>query len=167
MDDWLMLITFYLAPMTLPEIATAMLCGTVLGFERQILGKPAGIRTSILICLGTYVFVKLGLSVHAEDSTATARVIGQVITGIGFLGAGVILNREGIVHGVTSAAVIWMLAAIGAVIGVGRCIPAIVLCFLTVLVLTGVDFLEGSFLPFRRGVHKKRKRKPDSPASSS
>lgn len=167
MSDWLMLVELYITPLTWSEIGTAILCGTVLGFERQILGKPAGIRTSILICLGTYLFVKLGISVHEEDMTATARVIGQVITGIGFLGAGVILNREGIVHGVTSAAVIWMLSAIGATIGMGLCIPAIIICFLTILVLTGVDFLESSFLPFRKGVHKKLRRKPDSPSSSS
>lgn len=141
-------------PLSWPEIGTAMACGTILGFERQLKGKPAGMRTSVLICLGTYIFVKLGSSV-ADDSTGAVRAIGQVITGIGFLGAGVILARDGILQGVTSAAVIWILAALGAAIGRGYCATSIVITLLVVGVLTGVDQLERSFSSLRIGVHAK------------
>src|SRR5690606_18027030 len=93
------------------RVAAAFFCGGVVGLERQLRGKPAGIRTSVLICLGTCFFVVLG-SVFVGPGEDPTRVLGQVVTGIGFLGAGVILTRESNVLGVTSAATIWMLAAI-------------------------------------------------------
>lgn len=144
-----------IAPLALGEIGAALLCGAILGFERQFKGKPAGIRTSVLICLGTYIFVKLGFSID-YDSTGAARTIGQVITGIGFLGAGVILAREGMILGVTSAAVIWLLAALGVTIGSGHPVTAIVVTVLAIIILIGVDLLERWFKELRRGVHSKR-----------
>lgn len=141
-------------PLSWEEIWTATACGSLLGFERQLKGKPAGMRTSVLICLGTYIFVKLGSSV-AGDSTGAVRAIGQVITGIGFLGAGVILARDGILQGVTSAAVIWILAALGAAIGQGYCATAFMIAFLVIGVLIGVDQLERVFGSLRKGVHAK------------
>jgi putative Mg2+ transporter-C (MgtC) family protein len=146
-----------IAPLTWSEIGAALFCGSLLGFERQLKGKPAGIRTSILICLGTYIFVKLGIAMHGAhaDPTAATRAIGQVVTGIGFLGAGVILARDGIIQGVTSAAVIWILAAIGAAIGCGFCGMAISITLLAMAMLIGVDLLERWFKALRRGVHAK------------
>lgn len=147
-------------PLRWHEILAAMACGTVLGLERQLKGKPAGMRTSVLICLGTYIFVKLGSSV-AGDSTGAVRAIGQVVTGIGFLGAGVILARDGILQGVTSAAVIWILAALGAAIGRGYCSMPVIVTFLVVGVLTGVDQLERKFsITLRKGVHANRHKLP-------
>jgi len=81
------------------------------------------------------------------------RVLGQVVTGIGFLGAGVIIAREGLVRGVTSAAVIWVLAGIGAMIGFGLFLPALAISFITVGILTGIELLENSVRRLRRGVH--------------
>ena len=81
------------------------------------------------------------------------RVLGQVVTGVGFLGAGVILAREGLVKGVTSAAVIWVLAGIGAMIGFGLFASAVTLSIVTVGILTGVEVLENSVRRLRRGVH--------------
>lgn len=141
-----------IAPFNLHELGAALLCGGILGFERQIKGKPVGIRTSVLICLGTYIFVKLGFSLD-YDTTGAARTIGQVITGIGFLGAGVILARDGIILGVTSAAVIWLLAALGAVIGSGYAVTAITITVLAIIILIGVDLLERWFKELRQGVH--------------
>jgi len=109
--------------------------------ERQLRGKPVGMRTSALICIGTYVFVAITRHV-ATDVTDPSRIIGQVVTGIGFLGAGVILARQGAIIGVTSASAIWVLAAIGAVIGVGYCWLGVKLAILTVLILAGVDSVE-------------------------
>lgn len=153
MQETLLLI-LPIEPLGWKEIGTAVACGIILGFERQLKGKPAGMRTSVLICLGTYIFVKLGSSV-AGDSTGAVRAIGQVVTGIGFLGAGVILARDGILQGVTSAAVIWVLAALGAMIGRGYCAAPIIITLLVVIVLTGVDQLEKSFGSLRKGVHAK------------
>ncbi|HEX7026853.1 MAG TPA: MgtC/SapB family protein [Gammaproteobacteria bacterium] len=148
------LLMLSIEPLIWKEIGTATACGVILGFERQLKGKPAGMRTSILICLGTYIFVKLGSSV-AGDSTGAVRAVGQVVTGIGFLGAGVILARDGILQGVTSAAVIWILAALGAMIGRGYCGAPIMVTLLVVIVLTGVDQLEKTFGSLRKGVHAK------------
>ncbi|MBU1405733.1 MAG: MgtC/SapB family protein [Proteobacteria bacterium] len=141
-------------PIFWQRIAVAIICGGIIGLERQLRGKPAGIRTSILICLGTEVFVALGALITADIATADpSRVVGQVVTGIGFLGAGVIMAKEGLLQGVTSAAVIWMLAAIGSVVGLGHEHAGVVLAVLTVGVLTGVELLETSFLLLREGVH--------------
>jgi len=130
-------------------IGVAVLCGGIVGFERQMRGKPAGIRTNILICLGTTIFVKLSTLYSGQNADMT-RVLGQVVTGIGFLGAGVIIARGGHVKGVTSAAVIWTLAGIGATIGFGLFIPAIALAVVTVGILTVIEFLEVSFRRLRR-----------------
>lgn len=136
------------------SIAATIFCGAIIGIERQLRGKPAGIRTSILICLGTYIFVGLADSIKS-DMVDPTRVIGQVVTGIGFLGAGVIMSKEGIVKGVTSAAIIWVLAAIGATIGLGHLATAVSLALVTIVVLIGVEFLEATFRKLRRGVHAK------------
>ena len=130
-----------------------MLCGGVVGLERQLRGKPAGIRTSVLICLGTSVFVHLGAVVGNEHGDPT-RVLGQIVTGIGFLGAGVIIAREGLVKGVTSAAVIWVLAGIGALIGFAQYAPAIALSVIMVSLLTGIAVLEARFRQLRTGEHE-------------
>ena len=133
-------------------LGVAVLCSTVVGVERQVRGKPVGVRTSILICVSTFVFVELGSSFGGERADPT-RVLGQVVTGVGFLGAGVILARGGVVTGVTTAAVIWILAAIGATIGFGQFMAAIALSLLSVIVLVGVGVLEATFYRLRRGVY--------------
>ncbi len=133
-------------------IGVAVLCGGIIGFERQMRGKPAGIRTNILICLGTTIFVKLS-TLFGGQNTDPTRVLGQVATGIGFLGAGVIIARGGHVKGVTSAAVIWTLAGIGAMIGFGLFAPAIAVAVVTVVILTSLEFLETSVHWLRRGEH--------------
>jgi putative Mg2+ transporter-C (MgtC) family protein len=132
------------------RLGTAILCGGIVGLERQLRGKAAGIRTSILICLGTELFVGLGSSFGGERVDPT-RVLGQVVTGIGFLGGGVILAREGAVVGVTSAAVIWVLAALGSLVGLGHLQAALVLTLATVGLLTGVELLESVFRRLREG----------------
>lgn len=136
------------------RIGITILCGGIIGLERQLRGKPAGIRTSILICLGTYVFVSLAASL-SSNTLDPSRVLGQVVTGIGFIGAGVIMSKEGLVKGVTSAAIIWVLAGIGAAIGLDRTAMALSVTLVTVAVLLGVEFLESSFKKLRQGVHAK------------
>jgi putative Mg2+ transporter-C (MgtC) family protein len=136
------------------HIIAALICGTVVGLERQLRGKPVGIRTSSLIVLGTYVFVTLAQAV-SNDATDASRIIGQVVTGVGFLGAGVMLAKDGIVLGVTSAATIWALASVGVALSVAEPKVAIKLSFLIVVILVGVDLLENYSSAFTRGVHSR------------
>ncbi|WP_373091524.1 MgtC/SapB family protein [Zhongshania sp.] len=143
-----------IAPLKWPGVLTTIVAGAIIGLERQIRGKPIGIRTAALICLGTYVFIAMSVSV-GNGVTDPSRVIGQVITGIGFLGAGVILSRDGMVLGVTSAAAIWVLAAIGVMIGLDKYGPALLIAFVVVGLLVGVDVLENSFHSLRKGVHRR------------
>jgi putative Mg2+ transporter-C (MgtC) family protein len=133
-------------------IGVATACGAIVGLERQIRGKPAGVRTSILVVLGTAVFIHLGAAISGDGADPT-RVLGQLVTGIGFLGAGVMFSREGIVSGVTTAAVIWVLAAIGVAIGLGRYPGALALAVTTVVVLVGIELLESSFKWLARGAY--------------
>ncbi|MBN1357013.1 MgtC/SapB family protein [bacterium] len=134
------------------DIGIAVLCGGIIGFERQVRGKPAGIRTSMLICLGTFLFIHLAV-VHSGPQSDITRVLGQVVTGIGFLGAGVIIAQEEQVRGMTSAAVIWILAGIGAMIGFGHRMEAVVISLCTVLILTGIGCLESWIPTLRKGGH--------------
>lgn len=148
-------------PFSWHAIGTSVLCGTIIGAERQLRGKPVGIRTSSLITLGTYIFIAASMVVSSVDHDGTrivtdpSRIIGQVITGIGFLGAGVMLARDGFVLGVTSAATIWALASIGVCIAIGYNWVAIKLSLVVIAVLVGVDVLEDYSQAFTRGVHKK------------
>mgnify|MGYP001154455927 CR=1 FL=1 len=140
------------------RIVFALGCGFLIGLERQIKGKPVGIRTSILICLGTTLFIYLGSTVSAQDPS---RVLGQLITGVGFLGAGVIMNREGLVTGVTSASVVWLLAGIGAAIGLEQYGIAVVICGIVLFVLVGVQKLEDIFKELRQGIYRRYRNKED------
>jgi len=134
------------------KIFFALFCGCLIGIERQVRGKPVGIRTSILICLGSMLFIYLGQGLRFPADIS--RVLGQLITGIGFLGAGVILTREGLVMGMTSAAVIWLLAGIGAAIGLQHYGTALIISFVALFVLVGVQYFEDIFKTLRRGAHR-------------
>ncbi|WP_020677055.1 MgtC/SapB family protein [Geopsychrobacter electrodiphilus] len=149
-------VDFSIFPLSWAGLITTFICGGIIGLERQLSGKPAGIRTSTLICMGTYIFVAAGTPLVSAGGDPT-RIIGQVVTGIGFLGAGVILTREGSVLGVTSAATIWVLAAIGVMVGQERLYVAIVLALLTVGILFGVNLLERIFSSLQPGVHHQLK----------
>ncbi|MFT6434122.1 MAG: putative Mg2+ transporter-C (MgtC) family protein [Candidatus Azotimanducaceae bacterium] len=141
-----------ISPYDWSSVFTALICGAIIGVERQFRGKPVGIRTSTLIILGTYLFLKTTLLLQGPGIDES-RVIGQIVTGIGFLGAGVMLARDGAVVGVTSAAVIWVLAALGVVVSLDHLTTAIKLSVLVVMILLGVDLLERHTRAFGRGVH--------------
>jgi putative Mg2+ transporter-C (MgtC) family protein len=99
----------------------SMLYGTLVGLERQTDKKPAGLRTHTLVCLGATLFVltaRHAFLLVGNQSFDPTRIIHGIVTGVGFLGAGSILRHEGTVMGVTTAASIWMVAAIGAAVGV-------------------------------------------------
>jgi putative Mg2+ transporter-C (MgtC) family protein len=161
------------SPLSWEALLCCLLSGIIVGLERQLRGKPVGIRTSSLICIGTYVFVAITRHMANNEVTDPSRIVGQVVTGIGFLGAGVILARQGAIVGVTSAAAVWILAAIGVVIALGLPWLGVKIAVLTVIILVGVDYVENRFEALQRGVHHKLERlarehgKPPHPPEDS
>lgn len=118
----------------LAKLAFAILCGGIIGLEREFSHKPAGLRTNILICTGAMLFTIASLSVAGSEGDP-GRIAAQVVTGVGFLGAGTIIQSRGSVIGLTSAATIWTVSAIGILIGLERYAAAgqITVCVLIVL----------------------------------
>ncbi|MDW2210443.1 MgtC/SapB family protein [Vibrio sp. 2025] len=145
---------FDLGPFSWPALFCCAINGLMIGIERQTRGKPVGIRTAILIISGTYLFMSMAVSL-SPNTLDQARVLGQIITGVGFLGAGVMMTLDGKIHGVTSAAVIWVLAGLGLMIGLGYLMQSIVITLLALSVLLGVDKAENRIKALRRGVHQK------------
>ena len=101
----------------LTRIGCAIICGFIIGIERQIRGKPVGIRTSILICLGTMLFIYLGIQIN--EGNDSARILGQVVTGVGFICAGTIIRSGVGIKGLTTAAGLWTVSGIGLACGLG------------------------------------------------
>lgn len=102
------------------KVLLAAICGSVLGFERKLHTRHIGMKTNFLICTGSMLFADLGLELAKSVGGDPARITGQIVTGIGFLGAGAIMRADGAnIVGLTSAAVVWVNAAIGAAIGLG------------------------------------------------
>ena len=112
--DWLTLLT---------KVVLAMLLGYLIGLERELHGKMGGTRTLALITLGSTLFVLLSPSMLNGDNS---RIIAQVVSGIGFLGAGIIFKHGDTVKGLTTAATVWCAAAIGCLCGYGMYIEAII-----------------------------------------
>lgn len=135
----------------LARLAVATLIGCVIGLNRDLQGKPAGVRTHSLVALGsallTIVSLELGWFGGTLDKSVASRTIQGLITGIGFLGAGVILrnDRQQIIHGLTTAASIWLVSCLGIACGLGQWITALLAVGLTLLVLIGGGPLERAF----------------------
>lgn len=106
-------------------VAASAACGTVIGQERRSRHKPVGMRTVTLICLGSTIFTLVSILMAQTTGADPGRIAAQVVTGIGFLGAGTIIHAGGQVKGLTTAATIWVVAAIGLMIGAGYVIPAL------------------------------------------
>lgn len=123
------------------QLGLAVVCGGAIGMEREVSGKPAGLRTNILICVGATLFTVLSLQL-AEGRGDPARVAAQILPGVGFIGAGTILHARGAVTGLTSAATIWVVAAIGMALGGGAYTEALGTTLLVTLVLAGLGYLE-------------------------
>jgi putative Mg2+ transporter-C (MgtC) family protein len=115
--------------------------GAAIGLEREYRRKPAGLRTNILIAMGSCLFTILSLTL-TEGTADHSRVAGQIVTGIGFLGGGAILRNRDTVHGMTTAATIWVNAAIGIATGTGQFLLATVTAALTLAVLVVLPPIE-------------------------
>jgi putative Mg2+ transporter-C (MgtC) family protein len=123
----------------------AVLCGGIVGLERELRNKPAGFRTNILICLGATLYMLTGELLQAAQKGAgidPTRIAAQVVSGIGFLGAGTIMHARGSVVGLTSAATIWVVAGIGLLIGAGFPGLGVLTTLLVLATLEGLQRLE-------------------------
>jgi putative Mg2+ transporter-C (MgtC) family protein len=125
------------------RLFAAVLLGGLIGLQRVSAGKPAGLRTHTLVCLGTTV-VLLSCSAAAFSLEGASRVIQGILTGIGFIGAGSILklSEEHLVHGLTVSVRIWATAAVGIAIGLGQVGIALLTAILIILVLALIAALE-------------------------
>jgi putative Mg2+ transporter-C (MgtC) family protein len=134
------------------QLVLAMVLGGLVGLEREFHKKEAGLRTFILVCLGATLFTVISLQFSASSlgkigvEYDPTRIIGQIVLGIGFLCAGLIIFRGARVEGLTTAAALWITAAIGATIGVEFYFLAIFVTFLTVLILAGFRLIEEKLL---------------------
>ena len=127
------------------------------GVERELTGKFAGLRTHILVCVGACVFTLLsiyGFKMHETvgviGTNDPARIAAQVITGVGFIGAGTVMRNGGNVFGITTAATLWVCAAIGMSCGCGEYVIAIITSIATLIVLVSIRRLEKNFLSKRK-----------------
>lgn len=138
------------------KLALATVLGGVIGWEREASGKPAGLRTNILICVGAAILTDLSIrfSKLADPNGAVfdpARITAQIVSGIGFLGAGTIMQAKGTITGLTTAATLWVVAAIGMTAGAGAYIEAAGSTLLVLVILTPLGWVEDRIEGQRRG----------------
>jgi putative Mg2+ transporter-C (MgtC) family protein len=135
------------------SIILAALLGASIGLERELSGKAAGLRTNLLICLGASVFTIMSREMATGAEGSTTRIAAQIVTGVGFLGAGAIIQDRRGVHGLTTAATIWLVASIGMACGGQFYIMAIFASLIAVLALIGLGKLSK---PLERYVKKSK-----------
>lgn len=130
----------------LGELLLAALLGGAIGWERERAGKPAGLRTNMLICMAATLLTDLSARVAemAGPSADPGRIAAQIVTGLGFLGAGTIIQARGHVTGLTTAATLWIVAAIGMAIGFGALVEAVGTTLLVLVILIPVGRLEST-----------------------
>lgn len=137
------------------SIALAILLGAAIGLERELSGKSAGLRTNMLICLGAAVFTLISRRLTGGVPVdSVSRIAAQVVTGVGFLGAGAIIQDRGGVHGLTTAATIWLVASIGMACGAGFYTLAAISTAAAIAVLLGLTPLGKAL---EREMQNKRK----------
>jgi putative Mg2+ transporter-C (MgtC) family protein len=122
-------------------ILASIIFGGIIGIEREIHHKPAGLRTNILICMGAAAFTLIAQHISINTDAGT-RVIQGIITGVGFLGAGVLIHDRGNVHGLTTAATIWLVTAIGIACGVKIYSISLILVIAGIIVLSTLHSYE-------------------------
>ncbi len=134
------------------RIIFSIILGSVIGFERELTNKSAGLRTQILVCLGACIFTILSIYGFSKAVTLyplgdPSRVAAQIITGIGFIGAGTVLRQGLTVTGLTTASTLWIVAAIGMACGCGKISIAVVSTILAVAILVLIRIFEIKIMP--------------------
>ena len=132
------------------RVLFALLLGFILGIERETKKKPAGLRTNMLVALGSAAFTMLSLEIfysflHIREqmSSDPLRILNGIMEGLGFLGAGCIIQSRGSVEGITTAATLWVVGAVGLACGAGQFRIAILTTVLAFIVLTALRYVEG------------------------
>jgi putative Mg2+ transporter-C (MgtC) family protein len=136
-------------------ILLSVCCGAVIGLERELKHKPAGLRTNVLICLGAAIFTIISERMAGGQDSIT-RIAAQIVTGVGFLGAGAVIQDRGGVHGLTTAATIWLVASIGMACGARLYYLALISTVLAIGVLLGLAQVDRYLRP-GRGNEKENK----------
>ncbi len=138
-----------------PKLLVALLCGGLIGLERELKSKAAGIKTNMLICVGATLYTAISILMSSSEAGIglkgdPARIAAQIVSGIGFLGGGAILQSKENIVGLTTAATIWLVAALGVWIGMGYLAVAVCVTILIVVVLVSVTLFENHFLGRKR-----------------
>jgi len=125
------------------KLLISFFLGGFIGLEREVSHKPAGLRTHILVSLGSTVFTLLSLSpVFSGSAASSPAIASQILTGMGFIGAGVVISSGGHVKGITTAASLWATAAVGMAVALGEYTLALVTTALIILALLAFRFVE-------------------------
>ncbi len=139
----------------LPKVGVALIVGTIVGIEREYRGKLAGIKTNALICAASALFTAASLMMSDYGSATPApsadvtRIVSQIVSGIGFIGAGAIFKSQSKVQGLTTAAVIWTVSALGIMIGYGIFLSTIIITIGLICFLSFVAYFEKRFFKHR------------------
>jgi len=121
------------------KLVVATILGLLIGFERSIHNKPAGMRTHSLVCVGSALFTIISISIIGGDPS---RVAAGIVTGIGFLGAGMIFKEENKIKGLTTAAEVWVMGAIGISVGIGYYFAALATTLIVIFILIPMKYVE-------------------------
>lgn len=132
----------------LERLFVSIVCGAAIGLEREWNRKVAGLRTMILICLGSSLYISISelAALTAGQPFDVTRIAAQVVPGVGFIGAGTIIVARGQVHGITTAATIWVVAAIGLLVGAGYPYFGLIVTAIVLGILVMVGYFEKRFL---------------------
>lgn len=134
-----------LLQMVAARLTLAAFLGGVIGLERELKRKPAGLRTNMFICIGSAMFTILSTELASEFTGDHTRIAAQIIPGIGFIGAGSILHSRGSVTGLTTAATLFVVASIGMAVGGGLYLPALFATLIIFLALEVLGWFEARF----------------------
>lgn len=121
------------------KLIVSAILGGLVGFEREVHRKPAGMRTHSLVCIGSALFTIMSVSIIGAEPS---RIAAGIVTGIGFLGAGMIFKAEDRVRGLTTAAELWVLAAIGLAVGMGFYFAALITTLIVIFILIPLKYVE-------------------------
>jgi putative Mg2+ transporter-C (MgtC) family protein len=124
------------------KLILAVILGGAIGMERELRDKPAGLRTNIMICVGSTLFMSISAKVAEMLGGDPTRIAAQIISGIGFLGAGAVLHSHGFVLGLTTAATIWVVAGVGMALGSGMYLVAGFTTVMSLITLYFLSFVE-------------------------
>ena len=128
------------------ELLLAAVLGAAIGLEREIHDHPAGMRTHLLVAMGSAAFTILSINAFPAPGADPARVAAQIVTGIGFLGAGAILKEGLSIHGLTTAASLWVAAAVGMAAGTGAWMMAVTITIITIVSLWPLRVVADRFV---------------------